>query len=126
ALGWEVTQRRTLTGSLRDDRDHSGHRPGQIQERTFSVSLSEGVFCCFDGRCSKRGDVIDLWTAVRQLSLREAALDLAKAAEKRHGGRARLGGPQQPDLPPQAGPVRLRLQATPRGKKQPVITDDGT
>jgi hypothetical protein len=53
------------------------------------------VFCCFDSRCGKQGDVIERWAAIRQMSLLEAALDLvrtfgleaapAKATEKRHG-----------------------------------------
>jgi transposase len=70
------------------------HR-GDGRGRTFSVNLSEGVFCCFASRCGKQGDVIDLWAAVRQMSLREAAVDLvrtfdlepapAKGTEKRHG-----------------------------------------
>jgi hypothetical protein len=70
------------------------HR-GDGRGRTFSVNLSENVFCCFEARCGKQGDVIDLWAAVKQLSLREAALDLvrtfqleaapAKATEKRNG-----------------------------------------
>jgi transposase len=70
------------------------HR-GDGRGRTFSVNLSENAFCCFDSRCGKKGDAIDLWAAVRQMSLREAALDLArtfqlepappKATEKRHG-----------------------------------------
>ena len=63
--------------------------------RTVRMNLNENVFCCFDSRCGKQGDVIDLWAAVRQLSLREAGLDLvrtfeleaapARATEKRHG-----------------------------------------
>jgi transposase len=70
------------------------HR-GDGRGRTFSVNLSDNVFCCFESRCGKQGDVIELWSAVRQMSLREAALDLvrtfelepapAKATEKRHG-----------------------------------------
>jgi DNA primase len=68
------------------------HR-GDGRGRTFSVNVQENVFCCFDARCGKHGDVIDLWAAVRQLSLREAALDLvrtfgleaAPATEKRNG-----------------------------------------
>src|SRR5947209_18050347 len=70
------------------------HR-GDGRGRTFSVNLSENVFCCFDSRCGKQGDVIDLWAALRQVSLREAALDLvrpfdlapapAKATAKRYG-----------------------------------------
>jgi transposase len=53
------------------------HR-GDARGRTFSVNLQENVFQCFDARCAKRGDVIDLWAAVRGLALREAALDLAR------------------------------------------------
>jgi transposase len=70
------------------------HR-GDGRGRTFSVNLSDDVFCCFDSRCGKQGDAIDLWAAVRQMSLREAALDLVRtfelepaptrATEKRHG-----------------------------------------
>jgi transposase len=68
------------------------HR-GDGRGRTFSVNLSENVFCCFDARCGKKGDVIELWAALRQMSLREAALDLvrtfglrpAPATEKRNG-----------------------------------------
>lgn len=70
------------------------HR-GDGRGRTFSINLSDNVFCCFDSRCGKQGDVIDLWAAVRQMSLREAALDLVRtfelepaptrATEKRHG-----------------------------------------
>jgi transposase len=70
------------------------HR-GDGRGRTFSVNLEQNVFCCFDSRCGKQGDVIDLWAAVKQMNLREAAVDLvrtfdleaapAKATEKRHG-----------------------------------------
>src|SRR5262249_21627058 len=68
------------------------HR-GDGRGRTFSVNLNENVFCCFDARCGKKGDVIELWAAVKQMSLREAAVDLARtfglqpapATEKRHG-----------------------------------------
>ena len=70
------------------------HR-GDGRGRTFSVNLSENVFCCFDSRCGQKGDVIDLWAALKQMSLREAAVDLVRtfelesapprATEKRHG-----------------------------------------
>jgi transposase len=70
------------------------HR-GDGRGRTFSVNLQENVFCCFDSRCGQQGDVIELWAAVKQMGLREAALDLArtfglepapaKATEKRDG-----------------------------------------
>ena len=51
---------------------HRGDGRGQ----TFSVNLDENIFQCFDARCAKKGDVIDLWAALHQLSLRAAALDL--------------------------------------------------
>jgi hypothetical protein len=53
------------------------------------------VFHCFDQGCGQEGDVIDLWAALHQVSLRAAALDLvqtfnleptpARATEKRNG-----------------------------------------
>ena len=46
--------------------------------RTFSVNLDDNVFHCFDARCGKQGDVIDLWAELHHLSLREAALDLVQ------------------------------------------------
>jgi transposase len=70
------------------------HR-GDGRGRTFSVNLKENVFTCFDARCGKQGDVIDLWAALHHFDLRAAALDLvrtfslepapAKATEKRNG-----------------------------------------
>src|SRR5262249_24553474 len=53
------------------------HR-GDGRGRTFSVHLEENVFHCFDTRCGKKGDVIDLWASVRGMSLRAAALDLVR------------------------------------------------
>jgi transposase len=53
------------------------HR-GDARGRTFSVNLQENVFQCFDARCAKKGDVIDLWAAMRGLSLRQAAEDLVQ------------------------------------------------
>jgi transposase len=46
--------------------------------RTFSVNLQENVFYCFDKRCGRHGDVIDLWAALHHLSLRAGALDLVQ------------------------------------------------
>jgi hypothetical protein len=68
------------------------HR-GDARGRTFSVNLDENVFQCFDTRCGAKGDVIDLWSRVKGLSLRVAALDLvetfglepAPTTEKRNG-----------------------------------------
>jgi transposase len=70
------------------------HR-GDGRGRTFSVNLDENVFCCFDSRCGKQGDVIERWSALKGMSLHEAAEDLittfnleparAKGTEKRDG-----------------------------------------
>jgi len=53
------------------------HR-GDARGRTFSVNLAKNVFHCFDPACNKQGDALDLWAALHQLSLREAALDLVQ------------------------------------------------
>jgi hypothetical protein len=63
--------------------------------RTFSVHLDKNVFQCFDPKCAIKGDVIDLWAALKNLPLRDAALDLVRTfflepapatrTEKRHG-----------------------------------------
>jgi hypothetical protein len=66
---------------------------GQGQGRTFSVHLEENIFQCFDPKCAIKGDIIDLWAAVKSLKLRDAALELvtlfnlehAPVTEKRHG-----------------------------------------
>jgi hypothetical protein len=70
------------------------HR-GDARGRTFSVNLDAHVFPCFDKTCGQKGDVIDLWAAVKGLSLRAAAFDLVHTfglepalrhgTEKRHG-----------------------------------------
>lgn len=70
------------------------HR-GDARGRTFSLNLQENVFQCFDARCGQKGDVIDLWAAVRGLSLRQAAEELVetfqleptarRGTEKRNG-----------------------------------------
>ena len=71
-----------LTGRLRGSGPQKRcacpiHR-GDARGRTFSVNLQETVFQCFEARCGQKGDVIDLWSALRGLSLREAALDLVR------------------------------------------------
>jgi transposase len=53
------------------------HR-GDGRGRSFSVNLSDNVFTCFDAKCGKQGDVIDLWAALHHLDLRGAALDLVR------------------------------------------------
>jgi DNA primase len=53
------------------------HR-GDARGRTFSVHLDEQVFQCFDAKCAAQGDVIDLWSKLHHMPLREAALDLLR------------------------------------------------
>jgi transposase len=71
------------------------HR-GDARGRTFSVHLEEHVFQCFDPKCAAKGDVIDLWSKLHRMPLRDAALDLvqtfhlepspsASGPEKRNG-----------------------------------------
>jgi transposase len=70
------------------------HR-GDGRGRTFSVNLNDNVFTCFDAKCGKQGDVIDLWAALHHLDLRGAAIDLirtfgleaapGRGTEKRNG-----------------------------------------
>ncbi len=65
------------------------------RSRTFSVNLDENVFHCFDTKCGKHGDAIDLWSQLHGMDLRAAAIDLvrtfglepapASGTEKRHG-----------------------------------------
>jgi DNA primase len=45
--------------------------------RSFSVHLVRQVYRCF--ACGKQGNALDLWAAVRGLSLHHAALDLCRA-----------------------------------------------
>jgi transposase len=44
---------------------------------TFSVHLGKHIFQCFHADCRAHGNVLDLWAAVHQLPLYEAALHLA-------------------------------------------------
>jgi transposase len=72
---------------------HGPKSDGQMRGRTFSVNLDKNLFQCFQPSCAKKGDVIDLWAAVKGVTLRQAAVDLvqtfnlepAPTTEKRHG-----------------------------------------
>jgi hypothetical protein len=47
-------------------------------EPTFSAHLGKHIFQCFHAGCRAQGNVLDLWAAVHQLPLYEAALHLAE------------------------------------------------
>ena len=52
---------------------HGSTSPGS---RTFSVNLANGRYYCH--KCHSRGNQLELWAAVRKMSLYEAALDLCR------------------------------------------------
>jgi transposase len=72
---------------------HGQNSDGRKRGQSFSVNLDKNVFQCFLPSCAKKGDVIDLWAAVKGVTLRQAAIDLvqtfnlepAPGTEKRHG-----------------------------------------
>lgn len=47
--------------------------------RNFSAHLSRQVYRCF--ACRSQGNALDLWAAVRDLSLHQAALDLCRIVQ---------------------------------------------
>lgn len=53
---------------------------GQPNDRqpTFSAHLGKHIFQCFHADCGAQGNVLDLWAALHQLPLYEAALQLAE------------------------------------------------
>ena len=69
------------------------HGQPTAPEPTFSVHLGKNIFQCFHADCAVKGNVLDLWAAVHQLPLYEAALHLAEtfqlAPEQRRGTRKR-------------------------------------
>jgi len=53
---------------------HGSQRP---VSRSFSVNLKRNLFQCFSPTCQAHGNVLDLWAAVHNLTLYEAAKHLA-------------------------------------------------
>ena len=47
------------------------------KKHTCSVQLGKNIFQCFQAECGAQGNVLDLWAAVQQLPLYDAALHLA-------------------------------------------------
>jgi transposase len=54
------------------------HAEAGSKEHTFSVHLGKNAFQCFQAKCGAKGNVLDLWAAVQQMPLYEAALQLAE------------------------------------------------
>jgi len=60
---------------------HAGQRGpsrGSSRGRSFSVNLQKHAFQCFHPPCGAQGNVLDLWAAVHQLPLPQAALHLSE------------------------------------------------
>ena len=53
---------------------HGSQRPAS---RSFSVNLQRNLFQCFSPTCQAHGNVLDLWAAIHNLDLYEAAKHLA-------------------------------------------------
>jgi transposase len=53
------------------------HGRPEDRNHTFSVHLGKNIFRCFDSGCGAQGNVLDLWAAMKQLPLYEAAQELA-------------------------------------------------
>ncbi|HJT78704.1 MAG TPA: IS110 family transposase [Gemmataceae bacterium] len=54
------------------------HEPARADGRSFSVNLHKNVFQCFDASCGAKGNVLDLWAQSHQMTIPQAARDLAK------------------------------------------------
>jgi transposase len=54
------------------------HSQAGDTQPTFSAHLGQHIFQCFQADCRAQGNVLDLWAAVHQLPLYEAALHLAE------------------------------------------------
>lgn len=62
------------------------HRSTSAGSRTFSVNLAAGRYYCH--KCSSHGNQLELWSAVRKLSLYDAAISAKPRAEKFPGSTA--------------------------------------
>jgi DNA primase len=74
-------------------------------DRSFSVHLARQVYHCF--ACRRHGNPLDLWAAVRRLSLPHAALDLCRTTNI---APPRLSA--APITPPTRQPRRVPVRAS--------------
>jgi DNA primase len=56
------------------------HRSTSAQSRSFSVNLSSARYYCH--QCKSHGNQLELWAAVKQLTIYEAAIDLCQILGK--------------------------------------------
>ncbi len=50
------------------------HGSSSTCSRQFSVNVASGRYCCH--KCNSRGNQLELWAAVKDLALYDAAIDL--------------------------------------------------
>jgi transposase InsO family protein len=93
------------------------HGSSHAPSRSFSVNLAKNVFRCFCPECGARGNVLDLWAAVRQLPLDEAARHLAQTfgLDLQSGIRE-----EEPVLP--RSPLAPSCPAEPAVQQSPTVT----
>jgi putative transposase len=75
------------------------HGSTHAGSRSFSVNLQKNVFRCFSPECGAKGNVLDLWAAVHQLPLAEAAKHLAQSFGLDRSARLREEEPVLPCAP---------------------------
>ena len=56
------------------------HRAMSAQSRSFSVNLETARYYCH--QCNSHGHPLELWSAVKQLTIYEAAIDLCQTLGK--------------------------------------------
>jgi len=75
--------------------------PSQSRSRSFSVNLQKHAFQCFHPPCGAQGNVLDLWAAVHQLPLPQAASHLSETFHLPfHLNREEEPVPRKPSISP--------------------------
>jgi DNA primase len=93
------------------------HGSSHAGSRSFSVNLEKNVFRCFCPECSAKGNVLDLWAAVQQLPLGEAAQHLAHTFGLHLDTRTREEEPVLPRI------ASAALAPQPPQRDNPTITN---
>lgn len=84
------------------------------RHRSFSVNLDKQAFRCFYPACAAHGNALDLWAAVRGLSLREAGIDMVRTFH------LHPASPRNREEEPVKEPVRKRGKRSAKGKATAV------
>ena len=75
--------------------------PSQSRSRSFSVNLQKHAFQCFYPPCGAQGNVLDLWAAVHQLPLPQAASHLSETFQLQFNpNREEEPVPRKPSISP--------------------------